>query len=118
MIETIIKSVIGIIVSGLAGYLIATIKNYRKKNDGIKNGVMTMLQSNLTNTYYYYETTKTIPDYMYNNCLNELKAYEDLDGNDYVHVLAEHMKHWEISRTDILKEGQNEHKKIRKKSVN
>lgn len=103
MVEQIIKSVIGIIVSGVVGYLIATVKNYKKKNDGLKNGVVTMLQSNLTNTYYYYEPQKMIPDYIYKNFLNELKAYEDLGGNDYVHILADHMKHWEITRTGILK---------------
>lgn len=104
MTEQIIKSIIGIVVSGVVGYLVATLKNYKKKNKGLTNGIMILLQSNITNTYFYYEPTKSIPDYIYKNCLNELKAYEDLGGNDYVHILAEHMKHWEITRTDILKE--------------
>jgi len=102
MIETILKAIITYVVPAVLGFLIAKITNYKKKNDSLKNGVMTMLQSNLTNTYYYYEPFKKIPDYIYKNFLNELKAYEDLDGNDYVHILAEHIKHWEITRTDIL----------------
>ena len=104
MIETIIKAIISYVVPAILGFLVAKVINYRKKGDSLKNGVMTMLQSNLTNTYYYYEPIKKIPDYIYKNFLNELKAYEDLDGNDYVHILAEHMKSWEITRTDILKE--------------
>lgn len=102
MIEQILKSVISYVVPAILGFLIAKVINYRKKGDSLKTGVMTMLQSNLTNTYYYYEPIKKIPDYIYKNFLNELKAYEDLDGNDYVHILAEHMKNWEITRTDIL----------------
>ena len=102
MIEQILKSVISYVVPAILGFLIAKVINYRKKGDSLKTGVMTMLQSNLTNTYYYYEPIKKIPDYIYKNFLNELKAYEDLDGNDYVHILAEHMKSWEITRTDIL----------------
>lgn len=104
MVEQVIKTIINYVVPLVLGLLIAKVGSYRKKNDGLKNGVVTMLQSNLTNTYYYYETLKKIPDYIYKNFLNELKAYEDLGGNDYVHILADHMKSWEITRTDILKE--------------
>ena len=104
MIEQIIKVVISYIVPALIGFLIAMVANYRKKNDSLKKGVKTLLQSDLTNTYFYYEPMKKIPDYVYKNFLNELKAYEGLDGDDYVHAIAEHIKHWEIIRTDILKE--------------
>ena len=107
MTEQIIKSVISYLVPAIIGFLIAKISNYRKKNDSLKNGVMTMLQSNLTNTYFYYEPFKKIPDYIYKNFVNELKAYEKLDGNDYIHVIAKHMENWEITRTDILKESNN-----------
>ena len=104
MTEQIIKSIVGIVVSGIIGYLVAALKNYKKKNKGLTNGIMILLQSNITNTFFYYGQENAIPDYMYKNLLNELKAYEDLGGDDYVHILAEHMKHWDITRTDILKE--------------
>ena len=104
MFEQVLKSIIGYLVPAILGFLIAKVTSYKKKNDGLKNGVMTMLQSNLTNTFFYYEPIKKIPDYMYKNFLNELKAYEDLGGNDYLHTIASHMKSWEITRTDILKD--------------
>jgi len=104
MFEQILKSIISYLVPAIIGFLIAKLTNYKKKNDGLKNGLKTLLQSNLTNTYFYYEPFKKIPDYMYKNFLNELKAYENLDGNDYVHTIAEKMKKWEITRTDILKD--------------
>lgn len=110
MIETVIKTVVSLIISGVFGYLIGRIKNYKKKlknkqdeSDMLKVAMMTMLQSNLTNTYFAYEKIKEIPDYIYRNWLNSLAIYEKLGGNDYVHVLAEKMKKWDFVKTDILK---------------
>lgn len=104
MTEKIISVVINFIVTGLLGYFMANVKNYRKKNGAIEKALMTMLQSNLTNTYFVYEELKEIPDYVYQNWLNEFREYEALGGNEYVHILAERMKSWKISRTGILKE--------------
>lgn len=110
MIETVMKTVVSLIISGVFGYLIGRIKNYKKKlknkqdeSDMLKIAMMTMLQSNLTNTYFAYEKIKEIPDYIYRNWLNSLAIYEKLGGNDYVHVLAEKMKKWDFVKTDILK---------------
>lgn len=98
MVETIIKSVVSVLVSGVVGYLISQVKGLKS----IKQSLMIMMQSNLTNTYFSYEKIGKIPDYVYKNWLNELKGYEGLNGDDYVHVLAEKMKDWEIVKTDIL----------------
>lgn len=102
MIEQIIKSIIGYVVPAILGFLIAKVINYRKKNDSLKNGLKTLLQSNISNTYFLYEPLKKIPDYLYKNVKNEFKAYKQLDGNDYVDDLMEKMKDWELTRTDIL----------------
>lgn len=110
MIEIVMKTVVSLIISGVFGYLIGRIKNYKKKlknkqdeSDMLKVAMMTILQSNLTNTYFAYEKIKEIPDYIYRNWLNSLAIYEKLGGNDYVHVLAEKMKKWDFVKTDILK---------------
>lgn len=110
MVETIIKTAISVIVSGSLGFCISKIKDYKKtikekeqEKDLLKEAIMTMLQSTLTNTYYVYEELGKIPDYVYKNWLNLKKAYEELGGNDYIHVLDEKMKHWNFEKTDILK---------------
>lgn len=110
MWETIIKTVISFLVTGTLGYLLAQVKGYRKKlkdkdieSKLLKDALMTLFQNNLTNTYWVYEKTKDIPDYVYKNWLNSLEIYEKLGGDDYVHVLAEKMKTWHFSKTDILK---------------
>ncbi len=110
MVETIIKSAIGVIVSGALGYCISKIKSYKnaikekeQEKDLLKEAMMTMLQGSFTNTFYVYEELGKIPDYVYKNWLNQKKIYEELGGNDYIHVLADKMKKWNFEKTDILK---------------
>ncbi len=109
MIDKIISTIITFLVSAGLGYSVKVIKEYKaKKEQCDKNNVVQnqalvmMLQSSLTNTYFVYQQLGQIPDYVYKNWLNMLKVYEDLGGDDYVHVLAEKMKDWEIVKTDIL----------------
>lgn len=110
MADTVIKTIISLLVSALFGYLIGRIKDYKKRlkdkqeeSELLRTALMTMLQSNLTNTYFAYEKIKEIPDYIYRNWLNSLTIYEKLGGNDYIHVLANKMKRWDFVKTDILK---------------
>lgn len=105
MFEQILKSVISYLVPAILGFLIAKVVNYRKKSDSLKEGLKTLLQSNISNSYFYYEPFKKIPDYLYRNILNQFKAYKDLEGNDYLDSLMEKMKSWEITRTDIIKKN-------------
>ena len=110
MLETIIKTVISVVVSAALGYCISKIKDYKKtinkkeqEKDLLKEAMMITLQGNLTNTYYVYEEIGKIPDYVYKNWLNQKDIYEKLGGNDYIHVLAEKMKDLNFEKTDILK---------------
>ena len=104
MFEQILKSIIGYVVPAVLGFLIAKVVNYRKKNDSLKEGLKTLLQSNITNTYFYYEPMKIIPDYIYRNVLNEFKAYKRLEGNDFIDSIMDKMKDWKLTRTDVLKD--------------
>lgn len=98
MVETIIKTVISYLIPLCLGYLISQLKN----RNIFKKALMTLFQNNLTNTYWVYEKMHSIPDYVYKNWLNSSTMYSKLGGNEYVHVLAEKMKQWDIVKTDIL----------------
>ena len=109
MIHTAINTMITIIIGGIFGYCANVIKVYKKKlkdketNEKIQNiALQTILQSQLTNTYFVYQEIGEIPDYVYKNWLNMLKIYEQLGGDDYIHTLAEKIKNWKIKKTDIL----------------
>lgn len=102
MVQQIIDAALKFILTGVLGYLVSVVKNYKKKSGATNSALKIMLQNNLTNTYFVYSTKKKIPDYVYQNWLNMLEEYEKLDGDDYIHTLAERMKSWDITRTDIL----------------
>lgn len=98
MVETALTTALSVLVSSLVVYCINQVKGFT----AIKKALMIMLQSNLTNTFFAYEKIGKIPDYVYRNWLNELKEYETLGGDDYIHALAKKIESWEIVKTDIL----------------
>ena len=108
--NTIINTSITVIVSALLGVCFTKIKEYKnrlenknKEGEMLKTALMSMLQSDLTNTYFVYEKIGAVPDYVYKNWCNSKMIYEELGGNDYIHVLDEKMKSWKITKTDILR---------------
>ena len=109
MWNTIINTVITIIISSILGYCVSVIKNYKnklennKKNENIQNmALLTLLKGNLTNTYFVYSELKQIPDYAYQNFLDTLSVYEGLGGDGFIHTIAKKMEDWEIVKTDVL----------------
>lgn len=110
MLHTIISTSITFVVSSILGYCVSVIRNYKnelkkeKENEKIQNSALkSLLKSNLTNVYFVYSELKEIPDYVYENFLDMLVVYEKLGGNGFVHTLADKMKSWKITKTDVLK---------------
>lgn len=110
MLHTIISTSITFVVSSILGYCVSVIRNYKnelkreKENEKIQNlALKSLLKSNLTNIYFVYSELKEIPDYAYENFLDMLEVYEGLGGNGFIHTLAEKMKTWKITKTDVLK---------------
>ena len=56
----------------------------------------------MTEIYYKYNKEKILPDYVYQNFLDMLQAYEDLGDNSYIHTIANKMEQWDTTKTDIL----------------
>ena len=109
MSHTIINTVITFMISGILGYCVSVIKNYKKKieekikNENIQNiALQALLKGQLTNVYFVYSELKQIPDYAYQNFLDMLNVYEGLDGDGFIHTIAKKMENWEIVKTDIL----------------
>lgn len=109
MTQQIIGICVNFAVTGLLGYAVATIKNYKTKLKGKENNeklqneaLKTLLQAQLTNAYFVYAERQEITDYMLRNWKNLFKIYKSLGGNEYCDTLNEKMKSWKITRTDIL----------------
>lgn len=87
----------------IATYLIGF---YRKKEERLKSieekeflrteALKTLLQAELTKTFYKYEEKKEVPSHVYKNWLNLLAAYEGLEGNDYIHELDNRFRKFKI----------------------
>lgn len=110
MAKEVIMMIVSFVVTGLLGYSVSIIKNYKKRiektrsNEMMQNmALLTLLKTNLMHTYYVYNELKKIPDYAYQNFLDSLKVYENLGGNGFIHTIAKKMESWEIVKTDILK---------------
>ena len=103
MLSKFILTIISCVASALFGYCVSLIKTLSKKNKASDEALLTLLQNALTNVYFVYENIGRIPDYIYRNWLKMLSAYEALGGDDYVHILADRMKAWDIEHTGILK---------------
>lgn len=113
MLGTAIGTAISFIVTGILGYCVSSLKQYKQKlkdekekkqeGESIQNqALLTLLRTNLMHTYYVYNELKQIPDYAYQNFLESLKVYEQLGGDGFIHTIAEKMKNWDIVKTDIL----------------
>ena len=109
MIQDILRLVINYLVPVVLGYCISRIKAYKDKLEKVKNNenvqnaaLLTIIQSNLTNTYFVYNKLKQIPDYVMRNWNNLFDIYQKLGGNDYCHALKTKMEQWDIVHTDIL----------------
>lgn len=105
----IINTIITFIMSTLLGYCLKSINAYKQKlkekttNEQLQNtALMTLLKNNLTSTYFVYSELKQIPDYVYQNFLDELEVYERLGGNTFIGNISHKMESWKITKTDIL----------------
>ena len=88
----------------------AQAKAEREERELLRNGLKMLLQSNLTNVFYVHNELGQIEDYKLKNWYNELHEYEELGGNDYMHVLEAKMAKLKIIRTDVLGEQHYEQK--------
>jgi hypothetical protein len=91
IISTIITSLTTVIVA-----LIPLIVSVAKGKSLQKNALLMLLQSQLTEIYYKYESARAIPNYRYKNWKNLLSVYESLGGDDYIHDLDKRMTSWNI----------------------
>ena len=110
IILKIIITIVGVLTTSGLGYMFAKLKQYKEKikekeeeSRMQKEANMLLMQNQLTNTYYMYEQSRKIPDYVYQNWCNMKECYEKLGGNSYIHVLSDKMKEWDFEKTDILR---------------
>ena len=89
---------VGFITTGVLGYLVAKLKDYKKRDINQEEALKCLLRSNITSKYYVYSELKEIPLYEKENINYMYEQYKSMNGNSYVSGLVE-----EINKLPIKK---------------
>lgn len=93
MFDEIILKFIGASVSfittGFLGYLVARLKDYKKRDKSQEEALKCLLRSNITSKYYVYNEMGSIPVYEKENINYMYEQYKLMNGNSYVGRLVE-----------------------------
>ena len=89
--EIILKAVLTIVsfsITGLLGFMIARLKDYKKRDKNQEEALKCLLRSNITSKYYVYTELKAIPLYEKENIDYMFEQYDKMGGNSYVEGLV------------------------------
>ena len=89
---------VGFITTAVLGYLVAKLKDYKKRDTNQEEALKCLLRSNITSKYYVYNELKEIPLYEKENINYMYEQYKSMNGNSYVSGLVE-----EINKLPIKK---------------
>ncbi len=107
MLEKIITTLIGYIVTGIFGFLVGKVKAIQAENktqsEAIKNenkiqsiAIESLLRTNMVSTYYRYKKDKKIPYYEKESWYSEFESYTQLGGNSFIKDIKKEIDNWEI----------------------
>jgi hypothetical protein len=89
--EIILKAVLTIVsfsITGALGFMIARLKDYKKRDKNQEEALKCLLRSNITSKYYVYTELKEIPLYEKENIDYMFEQYDKMGGNSYVEGLV------------------------------
>ena len=98
IILKVILTVVGFITTGVLGYLVAKVKDYKKRDINQEEALKCLLRSNITSKYYVYNELKEIPLYEKENIDYMFEIYKKLGGNSYVGGLVEEINKLPVKR--------------------
>ena len=97
IILKVILTVVSFITTGVLGYVVAKIKNYKKRDTNQEEALKCLLRSNLVNQYFVYKEAKKMPYYCKQNWYAMFEAYKNLGGNSFVIDLKQKIDDIEVS---------------------
>lgn len=93
-----ILTIVGFVVTGLLGYLVAKIKGYKEKDTRQEEALKCLLRSNITSKYYVYSELKEIPYYEKENIDKMFEQYKMMGGNSYVETIVREINQLPIKK--------------------
>lgn len=102
MFDEIILKFIGASVSfittGFLGYLVARLKDYKKRDTSQEEALKCLLRSNITSKYYVYNEMGSIPVYEKENIDYMYEQYKAMGGNSYVERIVKEINDLPIKK--------------------
>lgn len=98
IILKVILTVVGFITTGVLGYLVAKVKDYKKRDVNQEEALKCLLRSNITSKYYVYNEIGSIPVYEKENIDYMFEIYKKLGGNSYVERIVKEINDLPIKR--------------------
>lgn len=103
MLEKVISTLIGCIVTGVFGFLVGKLKTiksekelYLNENKTQSEAIKSLLRASMVSTYYRYKEAKKIPYYEKESWYAEFESYTQLGGNSFIKDLKLEIDTWEI----------------------
>lgn len=87
MLEDLLGSLLKVVLSGAFGYLLNTVKNYKKRDKTQEEALKCLLRSTITSKYFVYTELGCIPEYEKENLNYMFEQYELMNGNSYVKTI-------------------------------
>lgn len=94
----IVGAVIAFVVPGTLGYFVATIKNYKKREDTQQEALKCLLRGAITSKYYVYSELKSIPLYEKENLNYMYEQYAKMGGNSYISKIMDEINQLPIKK--------------------
>lgn len=109
MTDIIIKTIITALTSGILGYCISVIKNYKKSKDEIleefkqlKESQLMDMKSDLSGKFFVYDALEEVDDYLVMAFREKCERYFHLGGNTWIRPMYEKSFQWKIKSTGYL----------------
>lgn len=117
----ILRTIVNFAVTGILGYLVATLKNFKikkkEKEDAILKKIesiemklekldqedLLQMKSDLSNKFFVYDAMDEVEDYLVESFRKECERYFDRGGDSWVHNQYEKSFDWEIKPTIYTK---------------
>lgn len=108
--EKIISTIITFIVSGVLGYCVSILKNFRKHKNAmleefkqIKESQMADMKADLANKFFVYDTMEAVEDYLVISFREKCERYFAMGGDSYIHPMYDKSIKWKVKPTGYLK---------------
>ena len=99
--EIILKAVLTIVsfsITGILGFMVARLKDYKKRDKNQEEALKCLLRSNITSKYYVYSELKEIPCYEKENIDMMFEEYKNMNGNSYVETIVKEINELPIKK--------------------